>query len=214
MTTILGGAGYTTAGDLMLQMILDSDEILALNGIGPKAMADIEKAIANLEFEEEIPEIEEPVAEEESQVVEDEEIVAEVELVAETEVIEEAEAIEVEAPVDEETIEVVQVGVEAEEGDLKTEEEEPKLVGIPELEEVKQDASLEEIFALRPDVLEYSGDDIDEEEEDDETDRKRKKRKKKKYIQAEYDPEQDVVLYTRKRKRGGGGEWDEDQWDV
>ncbi len=214
MTTILGGAGYTTAGDLMLQMILDSDEILALNGIGPKAMADIEKAIANLEFEEEIPEIEEPVAEEESPVVEDEEIVAEVELVAETEVIEEAEAIEVEAPVDEETIEVVQVGVEAEEGDLKTEEEEPKLVGIPELEEVKQDASLEEIFALRPDVLEYSGDDIDEEEEDDETDRKRKKRKKKKYIQAEYDPEQDVVLYTRKRKRGGGGEWDEDQWDV
>jgi hypothetical protein len=38
-----GGAGYTTVGDLMLQIHMDSDQILGLSGIGPSD-GDIEAA--------------------------------------------------------------------------------------------------------------------------------------------------------------------------
>ena len=57
-TSILGGSGFTTVGDLMLQMTLDPDAILGLDGIGAKAMAEIEAALAKLSF----PEPEEAVA--------------------------------------------------------------------------------------------------------------------------------------------------------
>ena len=40
---ILGGAGFTTIGDLMLQMELNRDVILALEGIGPKAMEEVDE---------------------------------------------------------------------------------------------------------------------------------------------------------------------------
>lgn len=39
---ILQEAGYETLGDLVLQMRLDTDKILALNGIGPKAFEEIQ----------------------------------------------------------------------------------------------------------------------------------------------------------------------------
>jgi hypothetical protein len=225
ITTILGGAGYTTAGDLMLQMILDSDEILGLNGIGPKTMADIEEALANLEFEEETPELEETGAEEAPTVViEDEGAAAEVEPGAETDLVEEIpEAIDIvaegeiesEISVEDELAEAVQVDVDGKDIDLAAKQDEDvPLIEIPELDDEKQDTSLEEIFALRPDVLEFSGD-IEEDDDDVVPDSKRKKKeKKKKYVQAEYDPDQDVVLYKRKRKRGGVDEFDDDKWDL
>src|SRR3990172_2422222 len=49
-TSLLGGSGYTTVGDLMLQMFLDPDVILGLDGIGVKAMAEIEASLARLEL--------------------------------------------------------------------------------------------------------------------------------------------------------------------
>ncbi len=47
---LLEGAGYSTIGDLMYQMMMDSDIILALNGIGPKAMEEIIAKLAEQEF--------------------------------------------------------------------------------------------------------------------------------------------------------------------
>ena len=52
ITTILGGAGYTSVGDLMLQMRLNPDEILGMDGIGAKVMENIEKALAEFELPE------------------------------------------------------------------------------------------------------------------------------------------------------------------
>lgn len=48
---ILTEAEYHTAGDLLLAMRLDADKVLALPGIGPKAMKAIEKAVAEARFE-------------------------------------------------------------------------------------------------------------------------------------------------------------------
>jgi N utilization substance protein A len=49
--TILTEAEYRTAGDLLMAMKLNPDKVLGLAGIGPKAMAAIEKAVAGAKFE-------------------------------------------------------------------------------------------------------------------------------------------------------------------
>ena len=87
----------------------------------------------------------------------------------------------------------------------------PLAGGEGEVEE-EEATSLDELFALRPDVLEYiPAPDEDELEEDEPGSRGKKKKKKKKFVEMEYDPEKDVVVYRKKRKRGGTGEWD-DPW--
>jgi N utilization substance protein A len=57
MASLLGGAGYTTVGDLMLQLNLDPDAILGLAGVGAKTMEEIETALA--QFNIPAPEVEE-----------------------------------------------------------------------------------------------------------------------------------------------------------
>lgn len=214
ITSVLGGAGYTTAGDLMLQMRLDSDAVLGLSGIGPKAMADIEEALAGLVFEapeeiiipveEEITALEPQEAVATLEVAEEtpEEVVALEELPAEP-VLVAAESISLEpeaiAPELVEVEEVVEVPTEA------VETLQPEVEQVEAAEE--EPSSLEEIFALRPDVLEYV-EPIDDEEEEEDSDRKKKKKKKKKFVEMEYDPDKDVVVYKKKRKRGDwDGEW-------
>jgi hypothetical protein len=73
-------------------------------------------------------------------------------------------------------------------------------------EGVEEISSLDEIFALRPEVLEYPTGDEEAESEEDEGDKKKKKGKKKKFVEVEYDPEKDVVIMKKKHKRGGT-EW-------
>jgi hypothetical protein len=53
----------------------------------------------------------------------------------------------------------------------------------------------------------------DEEEDEEDLDQKgkKKKKKKKKFVEVVYDPDRDVTLVTRKRKRGG--DW-EDDWNF
>jgi N utilization substance protein A len=60
--TILTGAEYHTIGDLMMAMKLNRDDILALAGIGPKAMQTIEAALAGATFPEPVAPVEEPAA--------------------------------------------------------------------------------------------------------------------------------------------------------
>lgn len=182
ITSVLGGAGYTTVGDLMLQIQLDSDEILGLSGIGPKAMADIEKALADVKFELEevaLPEAEAVVTEGE---------VAEVEVLAAEEATEEIVSVEEAVEVIEPAVELIEAPVEVEVSEAVAEEvvEEPEVIEAEVVtEEVKvpeeEPSSLEELFALRPDVLEFVGPVEDEEDEEEDADRKKKKKKKKKY---------------------------------
>ena len=210
ITSVLGGAGYTTVGDLMLQIQLDSDEILGLSGIGPKAMADIEKALADVKFE-----LEE-VALPEAEVVVTEGEVAEVEVLAAEEATEEIASVEEAVEVIEPAVEAIEVPVEVEVSEAVAEEvvEEPEVIEAEVFaEEVKvpeeEPSSLEELFALRPDVLEFVGPVEDEEDEEEDADRKKKKKKKKKYVETEFDPDRNVVVYKKKRKRGDdwGSNW-------
>lgn len=216
--TLLRENGIETIGDLMLQMELDSDKILALQGIGPKAMEDITAALESVVFEgPETPEVlaAEVVAEAEAE-AELVEVEAEVEAV-EAEAAEEAPAVEAEAELEAaaevsapeaEAVEAAEVEAEAPVG---VEEEAPAEEPLIEVDEAEiADRSLDELFELKPEIFE-----IDEEPEEDEEfeygDRKgkpkRKKKKKKKFVEMEYDPEKDVVIVKKKRKRG------EDEWE-
>lgn len=205
---LLVEAGYITIGDVMLQLRLDSDAILGLNGVGPKSMQEIEEALAGLS----IPEV--PIAEEAA--------APEAELAPLEEVVAEAVEMEAEAYVEEAAPEVGKVELVAEPGEEEVVEiveavvipevvvEEPAEAISVELEaaEAKEEelpASLDELFTLKPEVFDVEV--VDEEEEDETGDRKKKKKKKKKFVEMEYDPDKDAMIVKRKRKRDGS-DWE------
>lgn len=187
MIITLTGEGYSTIGDLMMQMEIDSDAILAIDGLGPKTMEDIRTSLSEFELPE--PE-EEPAVEEEAEVVAEAE--GEVEaLAADEEAEEEAEPV----------LEAEQTVQAAEEA-----EEEPAEELVPEEEPV----SFEQALASSEITF------IEDEEEEEDLDLLEKDRekgsKKKKYRQVEYDPDLDVTIVRRRRKRETD-EWDEENWE-
>ena len=191
----LTGEGYSTIGDLMLQLKLDSDVILAIQGLGPKTMEDIHKALDEFEF----PEPEEEV------VVEAE---AEAELPAE-------EAVEPEAEVQAEAEAEVEAVAEEAEPVLEAEAAEP--VVEEEAEELEEEEEVEEEAVTFEEAIASSEITfIEDDEEDEEFQRFEKDRekggKKKKYRQVEYDPDRDVTIVRRRRKRETD-EWDEENWE-
>ena len=193
---LLGGEGYSTVGDLLYQLELDPDEILALNGIGPKAMEELREAVDH--FVENLPEPV-PVTEMEAP-----------EALADTE---EAEAVEdgeaVEAPEAEAALEAVEATETEEEIESAEEvdaeeavEEEPDPVAeMAEAEEFeeKDGEKFDEMFAFTPEDFE-TVDSEDDEEFDSKTGKKKKR--KKRFVEVEYDPDLDVTIVKRKRKRG------------
>ena len=209
LTRLLSEAEYKTVGDLMLQLELDSDAILGLNGIGPKAMEKIELSLAEVTFPEPVEVEEEAVEEAAIPETEISEEVAEAEEVSvEPEEVESEPTTDVEVTEDEELEPAAEVEVaEAEPTEVLKEET------VEEEEELP--STLEEIFALKPDAfdVDLATTDFEEEEEEEEIGaRKKKKKKKKKYVEMEYDPDQDVVIVKRKRKRDSE-DWEED-WDF
>ncbi|MGW8143270.1 MAG: transcription termination factor NusA [Anaerolineales bacterium] len=218
INNLLVEAGNETVGDLMVQMELDSDVILGLNGIGPKAMENIESTLDGVTFPE--PEIVEEEAEVEGvEEVEGEPTVEVAEVVIETEAVEEVEEgeeveaeVAIEEPIGEE-LDLEEKVVETapaekvEEPAVEEGEEEP-------VAEEEEEPSFEEIFSLEADAFDSKIVDAEFEDEDelDEEDRKRKKKKRKKFVEMEYDPDQDVVIVRRKRKRDDQ-DW-EDDWDF
>ncbi len=218
INNLLVEAGNETVGDLMVQMELDSDVILGLNGIGPKAMENIESTLDGVTFPE--PEIVEEEAEVEGvEEVEGEPTVEAAEAVIETEAVEEVEEgeeveaeVAIEEPIGEE-LDLEEKVVETapaekvEEPAVEEGEEEP-------VAEEEEEPSFEEIFSLEADAFDSKIVDAEFEDEDelDEEDRKRKKKKRKKFVEMEYDPDQDVVIVRRKRKRDDQ-DW-EDDWDF
>jgi N utilization substance protein A len=238
---VISEAGFLTVGDLMLEMKLNPDNILALNGMGPKAMAELEKAIDALveelraaEAVEELEAVaEEPLAVEEGQpevqpaaeelpVVEAEEPVAQ-EAVAEEAALEaqpaeeiaeeEAQAVEfVEEPAVEEPVSEVSL------------EEQPvvEMTAEAEAEPVAEETAVkgeeevptwDELFAMSTE--EISLDELEDEEGGDLDEReskgKKKGKKRKKFVEMEYDPDQDVMIVKKKRKRQD--DWD-DNWNF
>lgn len=204
---VISETGLQTVGDLMLQMALDEDSIWKLSGMGPKAMQELKSALETLQdqlrSEEAAAALEaEPAGEiaptEEAAIepVEVEQPVGEAEPV-------EAEVAQPAEPEVEEALEAVIPEVEP----SPVEEIEPVFVE-GELEE--EPGTLDEIFALRPEILEYSNAEEDLEQDDEGTTetKKKKGKKKKKFVEVEYDPDQDVLLMKKKHKRDGS-EWEE-----
>jgi N utilization substance protein A len=207
---VLLEAGYLNAGELIYQMSTDPDAILGLSGIGPKAMVEIEQALAVISLPEEVEEaepeevVEIPAEAEMAEVVEPVEGVTAKSLTPEEGVLEAVMAEVVEELAPETEVPTVPETVESAEAEAVVEISEPV-----EEEEEELPATLDEIFALKPEVLDMV--DAGDEEEEEEPGRKKKK-KKKKYIEMEYDPEKDVTVVKKKRKRGAG-EWD-DEWNL
>lgn len=135
-----------------------------------------------------------------------EEISAEIEPVVEMAEAQEAPIAVLEpAPAVSEPTPVVPIAEPAEPIEAQEGAEKPIAVA-PEQELPEEEAGmLDELFALRPDVLEI----VEEDEDEDDIDRKKKSKKKKKFVEMEYDPDQDVMVVKKKRKRGGA-DWGED----
>jgi N utilization substance protein A len=223
LTIKLSGEGYSSIGDLLLQLNLDSDAILSLNGVGPKTMENIETAMAEFPMPE--PEVAEPVADEIATEV-SEEVSTEVSEEIPEAVVEEGKEVEdavvpveiTEAPVlvgePEEIVSPVsepslEVAIEHE-----AVEAEPSIEDAESIEEhferatevIKEAAPIEEEPA-KPTIKFVEGD-----EDIAPTPEKRKKRKQ--YQEIEYDPDHDVLIVKRRRKRTTDeAEWGEDDWE-
>ncbi len=226
---ILSEAGYQTVGDLQYQMTTDPDSILGLNGIGPKAMQEIENALKAVHPPEapveEVPQeeavVEEMLAAGEFEAATPERAVEEVAVQEEApQGVEQAQPGEaaptpaeaaVEAP---EAVELAAQEEIQEAPGLIAQGEEKEIEGpVEETREAEEElpSSLDEIFALKPEVLEMVEPlESEEEEEEERPGQSKKKKKKKKFVEMEYDPDKDVVVVKKKRKRGGDF-WD-DEW--
>lgn len=192
LTIALTNAGYATVGDLMMQLKIDPDEVLALPGIGPRTMEGIVSALRLLEL---------PVEDIEARLRGEEIVLPEVEAPAEEAVAEAGEAVEVEeaAPATEEAPAAAEVA-------------EPVPVAGPtevesiEEEEEGEEVSLEDLFAQVQ--VEAPIEDVDEEEPELEPKpAKKKKKKKKKPRRVELDEEDEWYDL-----HGVKGDWDD--WDL
>ncbi len=196
-------AEYEYVGDLMLQFFMDPKHLAAIEGIDDEAMTAIESAIELLTVKPSAP-TREP------------EVVAPAEPI--TKAIEQPVAAAIEEP--EVLEEVAAASVAAE-----PVAEEPVAGEIVEKPEAEPEAegevfpdTLEAIFKVKQEMFDIpsSDDEVDEEEDvdSDKATHKQKKKKKaqKRFMDIEYDPEKDVTVFRKRRKREGG-EWDND-WEV
>ena len=190
VANILQEAGYGSTAELLIAAKIRPDEILKLQGIGPKSMLEISKLVDRM-----LPGSKPLVAAEEPEApAAVEETAAETQpegaLEAQAETLPEGAA---EQPATEGVIEAA-----APEGET----------AIGEIDE--EVTSLDEIFTLKPEVLQPAPD-AEEEEEGSGSDKGKKKKKKSKHVEVVYDPDRDLVLARKKHKRGGGewSEWEE-----
>jgi len=177
---ILQEAGYFSVGDLAMQMKQDSDLILGINGIGIRAMEHFNELMSSLDKQ---------LAEEQAALT-----VKAGEVVEETAVEEPAVEVEIPQEVVVMTPEEVEQVIETAAVETVTAE------GTAEIEPEKE-PSLEELFTLRPEVLDTAG--IMEDDEAEDSGKAKKKGKKKgKNVVVTYDPDRDLTVVQKKHKRG------------
>ena len=218
---LLTGEGYSTIGDLMFQLEVDADAILALNGVGPKVMDDVYAALEayDLPVEEEA-EAEETAPEDaaEDDTVEETEAVAEEIAEAEAQeepaaekqpeaVTEAAEPADEQATVEEPAVVKEELAAEkrlAAEKQLAAETDKPEAVAEEVLEEPQKKARK----AQKPQkqTLKFVEDSEPKLEDD-----KKSHKKKRRFDEVMYDPDEDIIVVKRRRKREQD-EWDE--WDF
>ncbi len=220
LVVLLTNAGYATVGDLLLQWKQNPDAILALNGIGPRAMETIRKALEAYEAQyaaeteaeeaapEALPEPTETVEALEQVVVEAEE--AEPVSVPAQSVEGEAEPMPLEAEEEAPTAQALEAeGVEASVPEAAGTE------GTAEAEAEPETLDMEAIFAAERVLSDLPLEDLGEEEPEvpQEPKKKKKKAKKKKakkpkpFVELEEVEGEEIYVARRRRKR------DEDEWE-
>lgn len=198
---ILQEAGFSTTGELAMQMKIQPDVILRLQGIGPRAMTEINTLMDHLASDktaekEALPVVAEAIDEIKVEAAkptpEPEKIATDIE--TQTEKVVEEVAIPSSTEV---TEELIKEPLEVPEG---AEEE-------TEVEEV----TFDKLFTLHTDTVGET-EETESEEEVDELGQPKSKKKKKKHknVEMEYDPERDITIIRKKHKRGTGwnGEWE------
>jgi N utilization substance protein A len=193
---ILQEAGFSTVGEMAVQMKLDADVIFALNGVGPRAQQEIKALMDNLDAHA-ANEQEKRAAAEASAVV--------VEIVPAVE--------EVEEPAAAETAAVEEAPAEAEPAEVASESPAAAAEEVAEPASEEEEPAFDKLFELRPEIVDGAPFEEEEEESDDSSAAgkdKKKSKKKKKHTTVEYDPEKDQVIVKKKHKRGGD-EWD---WEL
>ena len=209
---ILQEAGYNTIAELVIKMLQIPDDILRLNGIGPKAMNSIQSLMDSLpevlateleqskvepeeiveeQSETEIPDVEEKVIDISDESVEEEDDKQELPEIVEVKDIE---------PIDEVESVIIEE-VEKETIDKTPEEKEPV---TPE-----EELSFDELFALQSTNIDIPF--VEEDEDEDISDKKaakKKDKKKKRHVKVEYDDEEDVLIYRKIHKREDGLDWE------
>jgi N utilization substance protein A len=203
VTALFQEAEYEFIGDLMVQYFFDNSKLLEIKGIGEKVLEKIQTSFDLLTSTLPEPEPEpEPAPEPEEQ--------HEPEGVSEPEIIETVDEAVIMVDTDE--------GVQPEEVTVQDEtvvesDDEPVIAepeAVTEEKEEELPISLEDIFKLKPEMLDLpiGSDDLLE----GDTVAKEKKKRRKKFVEQEYDPDQDVTIYRKKHKRDVN-EWDDD-WDL
>ena len=186
---ILQEAGYLTTGDLALAMKAHPDDILRLQGIGPRAMTEVTRLIDLLE-----------AAEKTAQAAATAASAAPEAVVPETTQVPQAEETGTK-PV-EGTLAVVEPVVET---GAEAAVSEPVAVA----EEGEEDQTFDTLFALKPDMVPASEVEEEEEEGDGKGKTGKKKKKGRKSVEVTYDPDRDTTVAKKKHKRGDGWDWEE-----
>lgn len=188
-------SGYNTVGDLAVQMKIDADEILRLPGIGPRALNEIQRLAGAYNVEpSEAPAVE-AEGEPETAAAPADEAAPEIEAQAVEDMPAGEAAAEQEAEA-EETVEPAELQAAPAAGETTAEDE-------------NEDVSFDELFTLRPEVI----DEVPPEEEEEETPaqpkakKKGKKARKGKNVEIEYDPDAGQTIARKKHKRGGSDIW-------
>jgi N utilization substance protein A len=184
-------AGISTVGELVVQMKLDSDEILKLQGIGPRAMSEISRLVDEA-FQ---PPVEAPPAAEQAPAeVEEGTPAAEAVIEAPEAPIEEL----LETPAELAPVVVDEAAV-------------PEPVAVEETPpaESEEEPSFDQLFSLRSDAFQAPV--VTEEDEGDDKKGGKKKGKKggKRFVEITYDPDSDSTVSRKKHKRGDAdwGDW-------
>ncbi len=200
---ILQEAGYATTGDLILTIKTHSDDILRLQGIGPRAMNEINKLVDGLE------------AAQQASVQAEAEAVTEAGLEVEPVAVQpEVEPVLDVTPKAEPVAEEETIVLPEETEELSLPVEPVVLVEgeiVTEPVEGDEEPSFDKLFALKPDMIPVVDTDEEEESEDSsKTKPGKKKKKSRKSVEITYDPDRDVMLTKKKHKRGDGvWEWEE-----
>jgi N utilization substance protein A len=186
---LLTEGGYLSAGQVLEQMELDPDKILALQGIGPKAIVEIGEKLRSIEYPEPLP----PA------------------VMAEPAITEAGEAVQTngEAPAGEPAAEVLLLPATAGETSEPSEGQ-----PVPETLPVAQ--PLEKVFEEAVELLQGAVLEPDAEDEPEgaeavlEGAEKPKKAKKRAKV-VEYDPDLDTTVVRHTHKSGGELDWDLDE---